>query len=96
MPSWEAFAAQDDSYRAAVLPPSLPVVTLEAGTTFGWGAVSGSGGLRIGIDHFGASAPYAVIAAEWGFTPEAVAQRIEDWLNQSSALSPQSSDTDDR
>ncbi len=81
MPSWEAFAAQDDSYRAVVLPPSLPVVTLEAGTTFGWGAVSGSGGLRIGIDHFGASAPYAVIAAEWGFTPEAVAQRIEDWLD---------------
>ncbi len=96
MPSWEAFAAQDDAYRAVVLPPSLPVVTLEAGTTFGWGAVSGSGGLRIGIDHFGASAPYAVIAAEWGFTPEAVAQRIEDWLSQSSALSPQSSDTFDR
>ena len=82
MPSWEAFAAQDDSYRAVVLPPSLPVVTLEAGTTFGWGAVSGSGGLRIGIDHFGASAPYGVIAAEWGFTPEAVAQRIEDWLSE--------------
>ncbi len=81
MPSWEAFAVQDESYRAVVLPPSLPVVTLEAGTTFGWGAVSGSGGLRIGIDHFGASAPYAVIAAEWGFTPEAVAQRIEDWLD---------------
>ncbi len=80
MPSWEAFAAQDDAYRAVVLPPSLPVVTLEAGTTFGWGAVSGANGLRIGIDHFGASAPYAVIAAEWGFTPEAVAQRIEDWL----------------
>ncbi|MCH8130403.1 MAG: transketolase [Acidobacteria bacterium] len=96
MPSWEAFAAQDDAYRAVVLPPSLPVVTLEAGTTFGWGAVSGLGGLRIGIDHFGASAPYAVIAAEWGFTPEAVAQRIEDWLSQSSALSPQSSDTFDR
>ncbi len=82
MPSWEAFAVQDDSYRAVVLPPSLPVVTLEAGTTFGWGAVSGSGGLRIGIDHFGASAPHAVIAAEWGFTPEAVAQRIEDWLSE--------------
>lgn len=96
MPSWEAFAAQDDAYRAVVLPPSLPVVTLEAGTTFGWGAVSGLGGLRIGIDHFGVSAPYAVIAAEWGFTPEAVAQRIEDWLSQSSALSPQSSDTFDR
>ncbi|MCZ6460893.1 MAG: transketolase [Actinobacteria bacterium] len=82
MPSWEAFAAQDDSYRAAVLPPSLPVVTLEAGTTFGWGAVAGSDGLSIGIDHFGASAPYAVIAAEWGFTSEAVAQRIEDWLSE--------------
>ncbi|MFB3049184.1 MAG: transketolase [Acidimicrobiia bacterium] len=82
MPSWEAFAAQDDSYRAVVLPPSLPVVTLEAGTTFGWGAVAGSDGLSIGIDHFGASAPYAVIAAEWGFTSEAVAQRIEDWLSE--------------
>jgi transketolase len=34
----------------------------------------------IGVDHFGASAPYERIAEEWGFTPGAVAQRVEGWL----------------
>lgn len=82
LPCWEAFAAQDEAYRAQVIPPSLPVATLEAASTFGWSSISGSGGLNIGIDHFGASAPWTVIAAEWGFTSEAVAARIKDWLEE--------------
>ena len=82
MPCWEAFAAQDDDYRTEVLPDTMPVATLEAAATFGWSEFAGRDGLRIGIDHFGASAPWTVIAAEWGFTPEAVAQRIADWLGE--------------
>jgi len=31
-------------------------------------------GIAIGLDHFGTSAPAAAIAAEFGFTPEAVAR----------------------
>jgi transketolase len=46
----------------------------------GWERITGGGGLPIGIDHFGASAPQKVLAEEWGFTPEAVAGRLRDWL----------------
>ena len=82
MPCWEAFAEQEDEYRAEVLPETMPVATLEAAATFGWAEFAGTDGLRIGIDHFGASAPWTGSAAEWGFTPEAVAQRIAAWLGE--------------
>jgi transketolase len=81
MPCREAFAAQDDAYRAEVFPAGVPIASLEAAATFGWGDITGSDGLNIGIDHFGASAPWTVIAAEWGFTPEAVAEQVAGWLN---------------
>jgi transketolase len=80
MPCWEAFFAQDDAYRAAVLGEGMPRVSLEAAATFGWERIVGSDGLAIGIDHFGASAPWQRLAEEWGFTPAAVADRVESWL----------------
>jgi len=80
LPCWEAFFAQEPGYRSTVLGDGLPIASLEAATTFGWEGIVGSDGLAIGIDHFGASAPYERIAAEWGFTPELVAARIRAWL----------------
>lgn len=82
MPCVEAFLAQDGAYRREVLGHGLPRISLEAGTTFGWAEIVGSGGLRIGIDHYGASAPAEVIAEHYGFTPGAVADRIADWLGR--------------
>lgn len=82
MPSREVFVAQDDAYRTEVFPPGVPIASLEAAATFGWGDITGSDGLNIGIDHFGASAPWTVIAAEWGFTPEAVAGQVAGWLDK--------------
>ena len=80
MPCVEAFAAQGDDYRESVMGgPRL--VTLEAGATYGWGDVAGTDSLRIGIDHFGASAPWKVLAEQYGLTPEAVATRIAEWLS---------------
>ncbi len=79
MPCREAFEAQDGDYRAEVLG-AMPRASVEAAVTFGWGDLTGSGGLNIGIDHFGASAPAAVLAEKYGFTPEAVADRIAAWL----------------
>ncbi len=79
MPCVEAFAAQNEAYRSEVLG-DLPIVTLEAGVTFGWASVVGGGALHIGIDHFGDSAPYETLAVEYGFTPEAVADRVTTWL----------------
>jgi len=80
MPCVELFQAQDDGYRAEVLGDGIPRISLEAGATFGWGDVVGDGALRIGIDHFGASAPAEVLAKQYGLTPEAVADRIAAFL----------------
>jgi transketolase len=80
LPCWEAFFTQDPSYRRQVLGEGLPVASLEAATSFGWERIVGSDGLAIGIDRFGASAPYERIAEEWGFTPEKVAAGINGWL----------------
>jgi transketolase len=80
MPCVEAFFAQSLDYRREVLGPGLPVVSLEAGATFGWGSIVGADGLSIGIDTYGASAPASVLAAHLGLTPDAVGNRIVTWL----------------
>jgi transketolase len=80
LPCWEAFFAQDEAYRAAVLGEGLPRASLEAGSTFGWERLTGPGGLNLGIDRFGASAPAGRLAEEFGLTPAAVAARLRAWL----------------
>ncbi len=80
LPSWELFFAQDEDYQTSVLGDGLPVAAVEAAATFGWERIVGDGGLIIGIDHFGASAPAARIAEEFGFTPDQVAAAIREWL----------------
>ncbi|MEZ5169633.1 MAG: transketolase C-terminal domain-containing protein [Acidimicrobiia bacterium] len=77
MPSWELFADQSPEYRDSVLPPGVPTVAVEAGSTFGWERYADD---VIGIDRFGASAPGATVMKEYGFTPENVARRAEDLL----------------
>jgi transketolase len=73
MPCWELFEAQPQSYRDAVLPPEVRArVSIEAAATFGWERYVGTDGASVGIDHFGASAPAAVLAREFRFTPERV------------------------
>ena len=64
MPCMEAFAAQEVEFRDAVLGPG-PVASVEAAATFGWRSVVGDGGLSIGVDRFGASAPWSVLAEEY-------------------------------
>jgi transketolase len=80
MPCVEAFLAQDEAYRHDVVSPGMPVASLEAAATFGWQRFTGKDGLTIGIDRFGASAPAERLAEEFGFTPEAVAARVREWL----------------
>jgi len=73
LPCWERFAALAADERAAILPPGVPRVAVEAGATFGWERWVGDAGEVIGIDRFGASAPAERLFAEFGFTAEAVA-----------------------
>ncbi len=80
LPCWEAFFAQEAAYRDEVLGEGLPIASIEAAATFGWERITGSMGLNVGIDRFGASAPADVIAEHLGFTPSAVAGRVREWL----------------
>ena len=50
LPCWELFALQSEEYRASVLPPGLPTLSVEAATTFGWDRYADD---SLGIDHFG-------------------------------------------
>jgi transketolase len=70
MPSWELFAAQDEAYRDAVLPPDLPSVSVEAGIGQGWERWVDR---AVSIDRFGASAPGPEVLERLGITPGAVA-----------------------
>jgi transketolase len=83
MPSLMRFLAQDEVYQASVLPEGAFRVTIEAGTTFGWQAITGLGGLRIGIDSFGKSAPGDVLYSYYGFTADQIAPRIQEALKTS-------------
>ena len=59
-----------------------PVATIEAGRTDLWRAFTGPSGLALGIDRYGASAPGAVNAEEFGFTVQAVTAKLEAWLTE--------------
>ncbi|HKT15871.1 MAG TPA: transketolase [Allosphingosinicella sp.] len=77
MPCWSGFDAQDQDYRADLLPDDGSLrVSIEAGTTLGWERYTGTHGLRIGIDRFGASAPADKLFKRFGFTAEAIVPRI--------------------
>jgi transketolase len=80
MPSWELFDEQDDDYQEDVLPDEVPVLSVEAATTFGWSRWADD---HVGLDRFGASAPGGVLFEEFGFTPEAVADAALDLLEES-------------
>jgi transketolase len=76
MPSLEIFARQSAEYRDAVLPPSVPArLAVEAAAGFGWHRWVGTAGEVLGIERFGASAPYERIFREFGFTADNVAAR---------------------
>ena len=74
IPCTALFDAQDDAYRASVLPNAVRArVTCEAATTIGWDRYAGLDGECVGMSSFGASAPAKDVAAHFGFTPERVA-----------------------
>jgi transketolase len=74
LPSWELFEAQPKSYRNEVLPRRVTArVAMEAGATLGWPRYVGRKGVAIGLDRYGASAPYEIIYEKLGLTAAAMA-----------------------
>ncbi len=81
MPSWERFEQQSEAYRQEVLPPQITArVAIEAALPMGWERYVGPHGAVIGMTHFGASAPYKVLAEKFGFTAQEVAARVKACL----------------
>jgi transketolase len=72
--SHELFARQPGAYRESVLPTGVPRVSIEAASTESWYRWVGGDGVVIGIDRFGASAPFEKVYAELGITAEKVVE----------------------
>jgi transketolase len=75
-PCWEQFETMQESVRQAILPPGVRRAAIEIGSSKFWKGVVGLDGLVIGIDRFGASAPWERLQTEFGFSAEQVAITI--------------------
>jgi transketolase len=83
MPSWELFEKQPEAYRRGVLPPEIKVrVSVEAGVPQGWHRYIGDIGAVIGLNHFGASAPYEVLYEKFGITADRIVEKALAMINQ--------------
>ena len=81
MPSWEIFEKQSREYRDSVLPPDITArVAIEAGVPLGWEKYVGDRGKIIGINRFGASAPYKVLYEKLNITSSHVIKKIKELL----------------
>jgi transketolase len=78
MPCWELFEDQPESYRQSLFLPGVPRLAIEAGVTLAWGRYLERGQSKvIGIDRYGASAPYKKIYENYGLTPERVVEEVK-------------------
>jgi transketolase len=76
MPSWELFDKQPDAYQRDVLSREIkPRIAIEAGRTQGWWRYVGERGDVVGLDHFGASAPYKILYEKFGITADRVIEK---------------------
>jgi transketolase len=73
VPCFELFAALPDAARRAIIGDAAVKVGVEAGVRQGWDAIIGNDGAFVGMNSFGASAPYKELYKKFGITAEAVA-----------------------
>lgn len=77
MPCWELFEKQMQEYKNSIFGGNLGKrVSIEAGVYQGWHKYIGSDGIPICLEGYGASAPYTVLAKEFGFTVDSILERI--------------------
>jgi len=76
MASWELFEVQPDAYRNKILPPEITArVAIETGVPQGWHRYVGDMGEVVGMNRFGASAPYKILCEKFGFTADHVVKK---------------------
>jgi transketolase len=81
MPCMELFAEQSQALRDSILPPSVPVVAVEAAIGQGWERWTGAADRFIGMTTFGASAPFKKLYERFGITADAVSARAKALVN---------------
>ena len=83
MPCQEWFLEQEPAYRQLVLPPDVKVrASIEAAVTMGWREFVGDHGEMLGLDHYGASAPVAVLYEQFGLTADRVVAAVHSSLSK--------------
>ena len=82
-PSWELFLEQEPAYRESVLPGQIRArISIEAASPLGWERWVGDAGVAIGLDRFGASAPYEEIYRQLGLTVDRIVQTARQLIGQ--------------
>ena len=77
MPCWALFEKQSSEYKKSIIEGDLGIrVCIEAGTDFGWHKYIGRDGIAICLESFGHSAPAQDLAQDFGFTVDAVVERL--------------------
>ncbi len=83
MPSRDLFQRQPKSFQETIIPQkNVPVAVVEAGVWHGWREITDGPFLYLGMNRFGASAPYEILAEKFGFTGKAVAEKVGMWLKE--------------
>ena len=73
VPCFELLAEAPEAARRAVIGDAPVKIGVEAAARQGWDAIIGSDGIFVGMNSFGASAPYKELYKHFGITPEAIA-----------------------
>lgn len=79
VPSFELLRQRPRAAVAALFPPGVPSLSVEAGVTLGWQALTSH---QMGIDHFGASAPYEEVYRHFHLTADDVVARVKRILEK--------------
>jgi transketolase len=82
MPSMELFAHQTQQYRDSVLPHGVKRLSIEAASPESWYKWVGSEGIVMGLDRFGASAPYETIYKELGLTVDKIVSNVQEMIQR--------------
>lgn len=84
VPSWEIFSEQDPAYQRSVMAPQVTQrVAVEAASPFGWERFVGLEGTIIGINRFGASAPWKVLRQQFGLDADGIEAVLRRHLDRS-------------
>ncbi len=82
VPSEGRFRDQSADYQESVLPTDVPKFGLTAGLPVALEGLVGQNGIVAGLDHFGHSAPYTVLDEKFGFTGDAVFEKVIAFLGK--------------